>query len=62
MTYPEIILRTAFVLVLLSLAGLMLASRRRDSTPALGALSAAAVAAFVVTSTRGADSWLGAWL
>ena len=62
MTYPEIILRTAAVLVLLSLAGLMLASRRRDSTPALGALFAMAVAAFVVTSARGADSWLGAWL
>ena len=62
MTYPEIILRTAAVLVLFSLAGLMLASRRRDATPALGALFAAAVAAFVVTSARGADSLLGAWL
>ena len=62
MTYPEIILRTAAVLVLLALAGLMLASRRRDSTPALGALFAAAVAAFVVTSAKGAESWLGVWL
>jgi AraC-like DNA-binding protein/uncharacterized membrane protein (DUF373 family) len=61
MSYPEIILRTAAVLVLLSLAGLMLASRRRDQTPWLGALSAAAVAAFVVTSTRGAEAWLGTW-
>ncbi len=62
MSYPEIILRTAAVLVLLALAGLMLASRRRDHTPLLGALFAAAVAAFVVTSVRGADAWLGAWL
>ncbi len=62
MTYPEIILRTAAVLILLSLAGLMLASRRRDHTPWLGALSAAAVAAFVVTSARGAESGLGVWL
>ena len=62
MSYPEIILRTAAVLVLFSLAGLMLAARRRDSTPALGALFAASVAAFVVTSARGAESWLGAWL
>jgi AraC-like DNA-binding protein len=59
MTNPEIVLRTAAVLVLLTLAGLMLAARRRDHTPWLGALSAAAVAAFVVTSGRGAGSWLG---
>jgi AraC-like DNA-binding protein len=59
MTNPEIVLRTAAVLVLLTLAGLMLAARRRDHTPWLGALSAAAVAAFVVTSGRGAESWLG---
>ena len=62
MTSLETILRTAAVLVLLALAGLMLASRRRDSTPALGALFAAAVAAFVVTSAKGAESWLGVWL
>src|SRR5688572_24433951 len=61
MAYPEIILRTAAVLVLLSLSGLMLASRRQDHTPWLGALFAAAVAAFVVTSSRGADAWLGGW-
>lgn len=59
MSYPEIILRTAAVLVLLSLAGLMLSSRRRDHTPWLGALVAAAVAAFVVTSAADASSWLG---
>ena len=62
MSYPEIILRTTAVLVLLSLAGLMLASRRRDHTPWLGALVAAAVAAFVVTSGRGASTWLGPWV
>jgi len=62
MTYPEIVLRTAAVLVLLTLAGLMLAARRRDHAPWLGALSAAAVAAFVVTSAPGAASWLGALL
>lgn len=59
MTNPEIVLRTAAVLVLLTLAGLMLAARRRDHTPWLGALAAAAVAAFVVTSARGAEAWLG---
>jgi AraC-like DNA-binding protein len=59
MSNPEIILRTAAVLVLLALAGLMLASRRRDHTPLLGALAAAAVAAFVATSAPGADGWLG---
>ncbi len=59
MTNPEIVLRTAAVLVLLTLAGLMLAAKRRDHAPWLGALSAAAVAAFVVTSGRGAESWLG---
>jgi len=62
MSYAEIILRTAAVLVLLSLAGLMLGSRRRDHTPAFGALTAAAVAAFVITSGVGAASWLGWWL
>jgi AraC-like DNA-binding protein len=60
MSYPEIILRTAAVLVLLALAGMMLASNRRDHTPWLGALAAAAVAAFVVTSAPGAEAWLGA--
>jgi AraC-like DNA-binding protein len=60
MTNPEIILRTAAVLVLLLLAGLLLASRRRDHVPRLGALAAVAVAAFVVTSSRGAENWLGA--
>ena len=59
MSYPEIILRTAAVLALLALAGLVLAARRRDHTPALGALAALAVAAFVVTSARGSDGWLG---
>ena len=62
MSYPEIILRTAAVLVLLTLAGLVLASRRRDHTPWLGALAAAAVAAFVVTSAPGAEAWLGAFV
>jgi AraC-like DNA-binding protein len=62
MSYPEIILRTAAVLVLLALAGLVLASRRRDHVPWLGALTALAVAGFVVTSARGADLWLGAWV
>ncbi len=62
MSYPEIILRTAAVLVLLSLAGAMLASRRRDHTPWLGALLAAAIGAFVVTSTRGASASLGLWV
>ena len=59
MPYPEIILRTTAVLALLALAGLVLAARRRDHTPALGALAALAVAAFVVTSARGSDDWLG---
>ena len=59
MPYPEMILRTAAVLALLALAGFVLAARRRDHTPALGALAALAVAAFVVTSARGADDWLG---
>jgi AraC-like DNA-binding protein len=62
MAYSEVILRTAGVLVLLTLAALMLASRRRDHTPALGAIFAVAVAAFVVTSARGSDVWLGGWL
>src|SRR5688572_19278917 len=62
MPYPEILLRTAAVLVLLTLAGLMLAAKRRDHTPWLGALSAAAAAAFVVTSAPGAESWLSAIL
>lgn len=62
MPYPEIILRTAAILVLLSLAGLMLASRRRDHTSWLGALCAAAVAAFVLTSGAGAGTWLGWWI
>src|SRR5262245_17047538 len=62
MTDPEIILRTAAVLVLLAVAVLMLASRRRDRAPLAGSLLALAVASFVVTSARGADSWLGAWL
>ena len=62
MSYPEIILRMAAVLVMLTLAGLMLGSRRRDHTPWLGALVAAAVAAFVVTSASGAASWLGVWV
>jgi AraC-like DNA-binding protein len=59
MPYPEIILRTAAVMALLALAGCVLAARRRDHTPALGALAALAVAAFVVTSGRGSDDWLG---
>lgn len=59
MPYPEIILRTTAVLALLALAGLVLAARRRDHTPAMGALAALAVAAFVVTSARGSDDWLG---
>ncbi|HEU4517588.1 MAG TPA: helix-turn-helix domain-containing protein [Steroidobacteraceae bacterium] len=59
MSYPEIILRTAAVLALLALAGLVLGARRRDHTPALGALAALAVAAFVVTSAPGSDDWLG---
>lgn len=59
MTNPEIVLRTAAVLVLLALAGLLLVSRRGDHVPALGTLAAAAVAAFVVTSAPGAESWLG---
>ncbi len=60
MPYPEIVLRTAAVLVLLTLAGLILTSRRRDHTPWLGAAAVAAVAAFVVTSAAGAEAWLGA--
>ena len=59
MSYPEIVLRTAAVLVLLALAGLVLAARRRDHTPILGAFTALSVAAFVVTSARGAEGWLG---
>ncbi|MGQ0385247.1 MAG: helix-turn-helix domain-containing protein [Gammaproteobacteria bacterium] len=55
------ILRTAAVLVLLLLAGLMLTSRRRDHTPWLGAAFAISVAAFVVTSVAGAGDWLGIW-
>jgi AraC-like DNA-binding protein len=59
MPYPDMILRTAAVLALLALAGLVLKSRRADHTPALGASAALAVAAFVVTSSRGAEEWLG---
>jgi AraC-like DNA-binding protein len=59
MSHPEIILRTVAVLVLLGLAGLLLAARRRDHAPALGALAVLSVAAFVVTSARGAEGWLG---
>jgi AraC-like DNA-binding protein len=59
MAYPDIILRTAAILALLTLAGLLLAARRRDHTPALGAFTALAVAAYIVTSARGADDWLG---
>ena len=59
MSHPEIILRTAAVLVLLGLSALLFAARRRDHTPALGALAALSVAAFVVTSVRGAEGWLG---
>jgi len=47
------------MLVLLTLAGLMLTSRRRDHTPWLGAAAIAAVASFVVTSAAGAEAWLG---
>jgi AraC-like DNA-binding protein len=62
MSYPEVILRTAAVLVLVALGCAILASRRRDHTPLLGALGCAAVAAYVVTSAAGAEAWLGAWL
>jgi AraC-like DNA-binding protein len=62
MSYPEIILRTAAVMVLLALAGAILASRRRDHAPWIGALGCASVAAYVVTSAVGAEAWLGAWL
>lgn len=62
MPYPEIVLRTAAVLVLLTLAALVLASRRRDHTPTVGALFAGAGASFVVTSGEGAAAWLGGWL
>jgi AraC-like DNA-binding protein len=62
MAPPEIILRTVAVLALLSLAGVMLVARRRDAAPVLGALLAVAVAAFVVTSGKGADERLGNWL
>jgi AraC-like DNA-binding protein len=55
----EIILRTLAMIALLLLAGLLLASRRRDHTPAIGALFAASVATFVVTSASGATAWLG---
>jgi len=58
----ETILRTAAVLVLLALAGQLLASRRRDHAPWLGAAFVLAVAAFVVTSGRNAEAWLGAWI
>ncbi|MGH8249244.1 MAG: helix-turn-helix domain-containing protein [Steroidobacteraceae bacterium] len=61
MSYAELILRTVAVLVLLALAGVLLSSRRKDHTPWLGALTAAAVAAFVFTSGVGAATWLGAW-
>ena len=59
MAIPEIILRTAAVLVLVTLAGLVLQSRRRDHVAWLGTLAALSVAAFVVTSAQAADSWLG---
>ena len=61
MSYAEIVLRTAAVIVLLALAGLMMVSRRRDHTPWLGALFALAIAAFVMTSGAGASAWLGPW-
>jgi len=59
MTDSEVMLRTAAFLALAVLAGLILAARRRDHVPALGALAALAAASFVVTSARGADAWLG---
>ncbi len=58
----DLVLRTAATLLLLLLAALLLRVRRRDHTPVLGALCCAAVAAFVLTSTRGAGAWLGVWL
>ena len=61
MSYAEIVLRTAAVIVLIALAGLMTVSRRRDHTPWLGALFALAIAAFVVTSGEDAAAWLGPW-
>lgn len=61
MSYAEIVLRTAAVIVLVALAGLMTVSRRRDHTPRLGALFALAVAAFVLTSGDDAAAWLGPW-
>jgi AraC-like DNA-binding protein len=56
------ILRTAAGLVLIALACAILASRRRDHTPLLGAIGCASVAAYVVTSAAGAEAWLGASL
>ncbi len=58
----EIVLRTAAVLILAMLASSMLAARRRDHTPWLGAACCAAVASFVLTSSAGAAGWLGGWL
>lgn len=58
----DLVLRTAATLQLLLLAALLLRARRRDHTPALGALCCAAVAAFVLTSMRDADAWPGVWL
>ncbi len=57
----DLMLRTAAVLALALLAGLVWRVRRRDHTPRLGALCCIAVIAFVVTSAPGADRWLGGW-
>src|SRR5688572_22692137 len=61
MSYAEIVLRTAAVIILVALASLMAVSRRRDHTRWLGALFALAVAAFVLTSGAAAAQWLGLW-
>lgn len=61
MFYAEIVLRTAAVMVLLALAGLIAGSPRRNHTPWLGALFALAVTAFVLTSAGNAANWLGIW-
>lgn len=58
----DVVLRTAATLQLLLLAALLLRTRRRDHTAVLGALCCTSVAAFVLTSMRGADVWLGGWL
>jgi AraC-like DNA-binding protein len=60
MSTIEVLLRTAGVLQLLTLAGILLRAQRRDQTARIGAALCVSVAAFMVTSMPGAERLLGA--